>query len=290
MKLRLGSEDLDLEKRTHIMGILNVTPDSFSDGGLFFDSEKAYERSLQMQEDGADIIDIGGQSTRPGSLPVSPEEELKRVLPVIERLKGSGFKLPISIDTYSDKVAEACLELGVEMVNDISGLRFSGRMKDVIARYSAACLIMHIKGTPKDMQDNPSYTDLFSEIIDYLKNGINKAEETGISEIVIDPGIGFGKGLEHNLQIINHLDRFCVLNRPILVGLSRKSFIGKVLNLPCEERLEGTAGAVAVAILRGANIVRVHDVKEIKRVVNIVDAIKGTDTFLSQESEAKSRF
>ncbi|MDI6751258.1 MAG: dihydropteroate synthase [bacterium] len=274
MKFKLGCHILDLEKRTHIMGILNVTPDSFSDGGLFLETEDAYRHTLRMQEDGADIIDIGGQSTRPGSLPVSPEEELRRVLPVIEKLKRSNFKLPISIDTYSDKVAEACLEIGVEMVNDISGLRFSKRMRDVIAKYSAACLIMHIKGTPRDMQDNPAYPDLFGEIIDYLKDGINQAEESGISEIVIDPGIGFGKDLEHNLQIINHLDRFCVLNRPILVGVSRKSFIGKVLNLPTEERLEGTSAACAVAILRGANIVRVHDVKEIKRVVDIVDAIR----------------
>lgn len=274
MKLRLGSHTLDLEKRTHIMGILNITPDSFSDGGLFLDPEKAYQHSLKMAEDGADIIDIGGQSTRPGSLPVKVEEELRRVLPVIERLKGSGFKLPISIDTYSDKVAEECLKLGVEMVNDISGLRFSPRMKEVIAKYSAACVIMHIKGTPKDMQDNPTYTDLFSEIIDYLKEGIELAEAVGIKEIVIDPGIGFGKRLEHNLQIINHLDRFALLNKPILVGVSRKSFIGKILNLPTAERLEGTAGAVAVAILRGAKIVRVHDVKEIKRVVDIVDAIR----------------
>ncbi|MBU1599454.1 dihydropteroate synthase [bacterium] len=274
MKLRLGSHTLDLEKRTHIMGILNITPDSFSDGGLFLDPEKAYQHALQMAEDGADIIDIGGQSTRPSSLPVSPEEELRRVLPVIERLKGSGFKLPISIDTYSDKVAEECLELGIEMVNDISGLRFSQGMKNVIAKYSAACVIMHIKGSPRDMQDNPSYTDLFSEIIGYLKGGISLAEEAGISEIVIDPGIGFGKGLSHNLQIINHLDRFSVLNRPILIGVSRKSFIAKVLNLPTEERLEGTSAAVAVAILRGAKIVRVHDVKEMKRVVDIVDAIR----------------
>jgi len=274
MKLKLGSHTLDLEKRTHIMGILNVTPDSFSDGGLFLDPHKACERAIEMAEDGADIIDIGGQSTRPGSLPVSPEEELARVLPVIEKLKGSNFKLPISIDTYSDKVAEGCLELGVEMVNDISGLRFSEKMKDVIAKFRAACVIMHIKGTPKDMQDNPSYTDLFLEITGYLREGINQAEEAGIKEIVIDPGIGFGKGLSHNLQIINHLDRFSVLNRPILIGVSRKSFIGKVLNLPPEERLEGTSAAVAVAILRGANIVRVHDVKEMKKVVDIVDAIR----------------
>jgi dihydropteroate synthase len=256
------------------MGILNVTPDSFSDGGLFLDPEKAYQHAMQMSEDGADIIDIGGQSTRPGSLEVSPEEELERVLQVIERLKGDGFNLPISIDTYSDKVAEACLELGVEMVNDISGLRFSERMKSVIAKYKAACVIMHIKGTPKDMQDNPTYTDLFGKIIDYLKIGINLAEDAGITEIVIDPGIGFGKELDHNLQIINHLDRFNVLNKPILIGLSRKSFIGKILNLPPKERLKGTAGAVAMAILRGAKIVRVHDVKEIKMVVDVVDAIK----------------
>ncbi len=272
MRLTLGEYTLNLSKKTHIMGILNVCPDSFSDGGLYLDPEKAVYRALEMQEEGADIIDIGGQSTRPGSLPISTDEELKRVVPVLKKLVGK-INVPISIDTYSSRVAYQCLLLGANIINDISGLRFSHDMADVIAKFNACVVIMHIKGTPKDMQNNPEYEDLFVEIIGYLKNQIEVAEKAGISQIIIDPGIGFGKRLEHNLQIIANLDKFKVLGKPILIGTSRKSFIGTILDLPPKERLEGTIASICVSILKGANIVRVHDVLSVKRAVSIVDAI-----------------
>lgn len=272
MKLIFGSYTLNLSKRTHIMGILNITPDSFSDGGLYLDKERAIERGFQMVEEGASIIDIGGQSTRPGSTGIPEKEELKRVLPVLKGLVG-GIKVPISIDTYSSYVALECLKEGANIINDISGLSFSPDMADVISRFNAGCVIMHTKGRPKDMQDNPTYTDLFSEIMSHLKRGIKIAEGASISQIIIDPGIGFGKTLSHNLKLIKGLNRFKPLKKPILIGVSRKSFIGSVLNLPPLERFEGTAAAVSCAILKGANIVRVHDVEKINRVVKIIDAI-----------------
>lgn len=258
------------------MGILNVTPDSFSDGGRFFDSKRAVDRALQMEEEGADIIDVGGESTRPGSEPVPLEEELRRVIPVIEAL-AKRLSVPISIDTYKAEVAKRALEAGASVVNDISGLRFDPKMAEVVADSDAAVVIMHIKGTPKDMQTNPHYDDLFGEIIGYLREGIEIARAHGIGEdrIVVDPGIGFGKTAEHNLQIINRLERFSVLGRPLLIGPSRKSFIGMVLGgVPPSERLEGTAAAVAVAVLKGASIVRVHDVKEMVPVVRVAEAIR----------------
>ncbi|MEW6482213.1 MAG: dihydropteroate synthase, partial [bacterium] len=273
LKLTLGKYTLDLSEKTYIMGILNVTPDSFSDGGLYLEPKKAIEQSFKMKEEGADIIDIGGQSTRPGSTPVSEKEELKRILPVLKALAGR-IKLPISIDTYSSRVAEECLKEGANMINDISGLRFSPNMAEVIARFNAGCVIMHIKGRPKDMQNNPTYQDLFSEIMAYLREGIKIAEGSGISQIIIDPGIGFGKTLPHNLKIIKGLNRFKALKKPILIGVSRKSFIGQILNLPTSERFEGTLAAVCYSILKGANIVRVHDVAGVKRAIDVIDAIK----------------
>lgn len=273
MKLTFGSYTLNLSKKTHIMGILNITPDSFSDGGLYLDKEKAIERGFQMVEEGASIIDIGGQSTRPGSTEIPEKEELKRVLPVLKGLIGR-IKVPISIDTHSSNVALECLKEGANMINDISGLSFSPDMADVISRFNAGCVIMHTKGRPKDMQNNPTYTDLFSEIMSHLKRGIKIAEGASISQIIIDPGIGFGKTLSHNLKLIKGLNRFKALKKPILIGVSRKSFIGSVLNLPALERFEGTAAAVSCAILKGANIVRVHDVERIRRVVKMMDAIK----------------
>lgn len=275
MNLTLGPYKLNLSKRTHIMGILNVTPDSFSDGGLYLEKERAIEHAFRMVSEGADIIDIGGQSTRPGSIEIEEKEELKRILPVLKGLVGK-IKVPISIDTYSSHVACECLKEGAHLINDISGLRFSHDMAEVISRFNAGCVIMHIKGRPQYMQDNPTYIDLFGEIIDYLKEGISIAEKASISQIIIDPGIGFGKTLSHNLKLIKGLNRFKVLKKPILIGVSRKSFIGAILNLPVPERIEGTEAAVSYAIIKGAHIVRVHDVKRIKRVVKIIDAIKGT--------------
>jgi dihydropteroate synthase len=258
------------------MGILNITPDSFSDGGMYYNKSSAIDHALQMADEGADIIDIGGESTRPGAEPISLEEELKRTIPVIEELV-KRLSVPISIDTYKAEVAKRALDAGASIVNDISGLRFDPLMAQMIAHYDAAVVIMHIKGTPKDMQINPHYDDLFGEITDYLRKSIEIARSHGISEerIIIDPGIGFGKKPEHNLQIINQLNRFKVLNRPVLMGVSRKSFIGIALdNAPPQERLEGTAAAVALSVYNGADIVRVHDVKEMARVVKVVDAIK----------------
>ena len=261
---------------TKIMGILNVTQDSFSDGGLYFDKSAAINRAIQMVEEGADIIDIGGESTRPGSEPVPEEEEIRRTIPVIEALVKE-ISVPISIDTYKSRVANRALEAGASMVNDISGLRFDPDMPDVIAYHDVPVVIMHIKGTPKDMQRNPVYEALIPEIMDYLREGIRIAAKAGIKEdkIIIDPGIGFGKTFEHNLDIICNLNEFTLLGKPILIGPSRKAFIGKVLgDLPPTDRLEGTAAAVAISIFNGANIIRVHDVKEMVHVAKVADAIK----------------
>jgi len=227
-----------------------------------------------MAEEGADIIDVGGESTRPGSDPISPEEEMDRVMPVLEVLVRE-TSVPLSIDTYKSQVAEEALKLGVAIVNDISGLRFDPRMAEVAAQYSAAVVIMHIKGTPKNMQQNPHYDDLMGEILQYLDAGIRKAQEVGIprNKLVVDPGIGFGKRLRDNYVILRRLRELRVLGVPVLIGPSRKSFIGKVLNLPPQERLEGTAAAVTVGILNGADIVRVHDVKAMSRVVKIADCL-----------------
>ncbi len=258
------------------MGILNITPDSFSDGGLYFNKQAAVDRALRMQNEGADIIDIGGESTRPGAGRISVKEEKGRVVPVIEAIAGK-ISIPVSIDTYKSEVAETALKAGSSMVNDISGLRFDRKMPEVISRYNVPVVIMHIKGTPRNMQKNPVYKALIPEITDYLRGGIELARDAGIADdrIIIDPGIGFGKTVEHNFEIIKRLNEFEGLEKPVLLGPSRKSFIGKILGgLPVTERLEGTAAAVAVAIFNGANIIRVHDVKEMARVARIADAIK----------------
>jgi len=258
------------------MGILNVTPDSFSDGGKYFDKERAVEQALRMQDEGADIIDIGGESTRPGAEKISVKEEISRVVPVIEALADK-VKIPLSIDTYKSAVAGAAILSGASIINDISGLRFDPQMPRVAARHNVPVVIMHIKGTPKSMQKKPVYKSLIPEITDYLREGVEIARNAGVADdkIVIDPGIGFGKTIEHNLEIIKKLNEFSGLEKPILIGPSRKSFIGRILGaLPPEERLEGTAAAVALGIFNGANIIRVHDVKEMGRVARVADAIK----------------
>lgn len=274
--LNCRGKQLDLNSRTHIMGILNVTPDSFSDGGKYNNPQRALQRALEMEEEGADIIDVGGESTRPGSDPISPEEELDRILPVLELLLKE-VEIPISVDTYKARVAKTVLELGVHMINDISGLHFDGEMARVVADYDVPVVLMHIRGRPKDMQRNPIYKDLMGEIIDYLEESINLALGNGVKEenIIVDPGIGFGKKPEHNLLILRRLGELKTLGYPLLIGPSRKSFIGKILALPVDQRLEGTAACVALGISNGADIVRVHDVKEIKRVIQITDLILG---------------
>lgn len=267
---------LDLDKKTCIMGVINVTPDSFSDGGLHFDMEKAVKHAFKLIEDGADILDIGGESTRPGSEPVPLEEELRRTIPVIEAISRNS-NVPISIDTYKAEVAKAALEAGASMVNDISAFRLDPDMPKVVAEYGVPVVLMHIKGRPRDMQKAPVYEALIPEIMEYLRTGIRLAAKFGIPEdrIIIDPGIGFGKTFEHNLEIINNLKEFTMMGKPVAIGVSRKAFIGKILgDLPATERLEGTAAAVAISIMNGANIVRVHDVKEMSRVAKVADAIK----------------
>ena len=276
MRLAWRNFSFDFSHKTFIMGILNVTPDSFSDGGLHFEASSAIKSAFQMTEDGADIIDIGGESTRPGSEPVSIKEELRRTIPVIEAL-AKEITVPISIDTCKAEVAKKALDAGASMVNDISGLRFDPEMCLVVAEFKVPVVIMHIKGTPRNMQKNPVYEALLPEITDYLREGIRIAREAGISEdkIIIDPGIGFGKTAEHNLEIIHRLQEFTLLEKPLLIGPSRKAFIGKILgDFPAGERVEGTAAAVAISIMNGANIVRVHDVKEMSRVAKVADAIK----------------
>ena len=257
------------------MGILNVTPDSFSNGGLYFKKEDAIKRAIKLYEEGADIIDIGGESARPGSDPVDEKEEINRVIPVIKEIKKE-IDIPISLDTYKSSVAERGLDLGVEMINDISGLRFDKNMAKLISKYNASVVIMHIKGRPKDMQINPVYRDLISEIKEYLRVGIDIALSSGIKEnkIVIDPGIGFGKTIKHNPIILNRLYEFKDLRKPILIGTSRKSFIGYILKKDVSERFYGTAATVCISILKGANIVRVHDVFKIKDFVKMTDAIR----------------
>lgn len=260
------------------MGIINATPDSFSGDGVYNSKElfvKPSDRIKGMVRDGADIIDIGGESSRPGSKPVSVKEEIRRVTPFIKNI-AKKIRIPISIDTYKPEVAKAALDNGAVIVNDISGLRFDKKMARLAAKYNAAVVIMHMRGRPRTMQKKLRYRSLIDEIIQYLNESIKRALDAGIDHdsIVIDPGIGFGKTREHNLEIINNLDEFKPLGFPVLIGPSRKSFIGLTLRRKETERLAGTAASVAVCVYKGANIVRVHDVKQMRDVARMVDAIK----------------
>lgn len=273
--IRCRKQTLILGKRTLLMGVLNVTPDSFSDGGLFFDKEKAIAQGLKMVEEGADIIDIGGESTKPGSKPLGLEEELRRVIPVIESLSRE-IDIPISIDTYKSAVARKAIEAGAQMINDISGLHFDQDLASVAAKEDTPLILMHIRGTPETMQKNVHYDFLFSEIIQYLRDSIHWAESTGLDpeQIIVDPGIGFGKTLEDNLLLIKNLSELRVLGKPILLGTSRKSFIGKILNADVGDRLEGTLSSIAIGVLNGANIIRCHDVLQSKKAIAVADAIR----------------
>lgn len=264
----------DCSKRTRIMGVLNVTPDSFYDGGRYWDPYTAVRHGQQLAEDGADIIDVGGESTRPGAEPVELEEELRRVIPVIERLKDRTGQ-PVSIDTRKAEVARRAICAGARMVNDVSGMTADPEMVETIASAGVPVVIMHTAGNPADMQRDPGYRDTVGEIVDWLAARIEHAVAHGIarSRIIIDPGIGFGKRLSDNLLLIQSLASFQKLNCPILVGPSRKSFIGRVLDAEKVDRLEGTAAAVALSVANGASIIRVHDVVEMRRVVRMTDAI-----------------
>jgi len=272
--MKCGKYTLELGKRTLVMGIVNVTPDSFSDGGQFLDSEKAITQGLRLAEEGADIIDIGGESTRPGSDSVSQDEELKRIIPVIEGLVDK-VNIPISIDTCKSEVAKKAIDSGVSMVNDISAARFDPKIVDMAKQYNVPLALMHMKGTPKNMQENPTYVSVMGEIKEFLIERVGFAVKKGVPKenIIIDPGIGFGKRLEHNYEIIRNLGELKELGLPILIGPSRKSFIAMTLDLPVEDRLEGTLAAVTMCVMNGADIVRVHDVKEAVRAVKMTDAI-----------------
>jgi dihydropteroate synthase len=261
------------------MGILNVTPDSFSDGGRFNTVDKALARAMEMAEQGADIIDIGGESTRPGAAKVSAVEEIARVVPVIEALLKK-TDIPISIDTCKSQVSKKALEAGAAIVNDISGLRFDQNMAGVAAEFKAGLVLMHIKGTPEDMQQDPQYKDLLGEIRSYLSGSIKIALDAGVerSAIAIDPGIGFGKTVEHNLSLIKNLAYFKDLDCPIVIGASRKSFIGKLNNdIPAAERLPGSLAAAILAVQNGAAIIRCHDVAETKQALRVTQAVMNID-------------
>jgi len=261
------------------MGIVNVTPDSFSDGGLYFETKKAIARARELEMEGADIVDIGGESSRPFSQPITLEEEFRRVIPVIKAIAPE-LKIPISIDTYKAKIAQAAIEAGAKIINDISALRFDKDMAKVAADYKTPIVLMHMKGTPRDMQINPYYDDVLKEVYDFLEKRIDYALAQGIEkgQIAIDPGIGFGKRLEDNLRLIKHLPLFKDLGQPVLLGPSRKAFIGKVLNIDVPARRDiGTLGVVALATLLGADVIRVHAVKEARQIIKIVKAIMNSD-------------
>lgn len=275
IELACGRHTLTIGEKTLIMGILNVTPDSFSEQGLFFDTAKAVDHARRMVEDGADIIDIGGESTRPGAAPVDLEEELRRVVPAVKEL-ARAVDVPISIDTAKAAVAEAAIEAGAAIINDVTALTGDAEMAPLCARAGLPVILMHMKGEPRVMQENPVYDDLISEIFGYLQERVAKAKEAGIDEsrLLIDPGIGFGKTAGHNLEIMKRLSEFKGLGLPLVLGPSRKSTIGTVLGgLPTEDRLEGTAATITAGILNGADIMRVHDVKAMVRVARMTDAI-----------------
>lgn len=256
------------------MGILNVTPDSFSEGGQFFDRDDAVKHAVEMVADGADIVDVGGESTRPGSDPVPVDEEIERVSSVIERLAVEVPRITISIDTRKAAVAASALGAGATIVNDVSA-GADPEMFDVVRQHDAAVVLMHMKGEPKTMQVTPTYDDVVGEVHEFLRERIEAAEFAGIDpeRIAIDPGIGFGKDLGHNLELMQRADAFLDLGRPLLVGPSRKRFISAILDLPEDQRVEGTIGAVAWMVARGVHVVRVHDVREVVRAVRVIDAI-----------------
>jgi dihydropteroate synthase len=267
---------LDFTKRTLVMGILNVTPDSFSDGGLYLEPERAIERGVQMAEEGADIIDVGGESTRPFSKRVGLEEELWRVIPVIEGLS-KRVGVPISIDTYKSKVAEEAIRAGASIINDISAMRFDENMLGVALREEVPVVLMHMKGTPEDMQREPHYDDLVGEIKGFLMGRVEAITKAGIPKdrIILDPGIGFGKTFEHNLILLKRIDEFLELGMPLLLGTSNKTFIGKILDNQPHEREAGTMATVAYAAMKGVQVVRVHSVKKAVETIKVIEAIKG---------------
>ncbi len=277
-QITLGSQKFSLGRQTKIMGIINMTPDSFSGDGYWKKSRTVQERALRFAQklilEGADILDVGGESSRPGSQKISVQEEIKRVIPFVKTLC-SKVKIPVSVDTYKPRIAQEALDAGATMVNTIKGVDIDKNLLKMVKRYNACIVLMHMKGTPLSMQRNPKYKNLMEDILNDLRKSIEICLEIGINSdrIIIDPGIGFGKTVEHNLEIINHLDKLKILKQPILIGPSRKSFIGKILNKEAGDRLVGTIASVCGSIFRGAHIVRVHDVKAVKEAAVMTDAI-----------------
>ena len=275
--LRFRTKTYPLGKKTYLLAVLNVTPDSFFDGGRFFDFNAAYRRAWEVVEQGADFLDIGGLSTRPGSEPVEETEELRRTIPLIEKLTKESYPIPISIDTYRSGVAEKALSAGAELVNDISGLGFDPQMVSLVAQKNCPVVIMHIKGTPQTMQENPQYDDVVEEVYRYFQERVALAQNAGVQSeyIILDVGIGFGKRFEDNLKLLFYHSRFKELGLPLLLGVSRKSFIGKILGeRPPEGRLYGSLAAAAWGAVSGADILRVHDVAETKDLLKILQAIQ----------------
>jgi len=282
--LKLRSGVLTLGERTLVMGVLNVTPNSFSDGGKFLDAKRALRHAIAMQRDGADLIDIGAESTRPGSEGISVAEESGRLLPVLQALRGK-LNIPISVDTQKAAVAEIALGAGAEIINDISGLRTDPELARLAAEHKATLILMHIRGTPRTMQKGPFARDVMRDVIRGLRQSISTARKYGVpcSQIVVDPGIGFGKSYAQNYQLLAKLSELAKLDYPLLVGTSRKSFLGMTLAkngkpAPAKERIWGTAATVAASILNGAHIIRVHDVKEMKQVAIVTDALWSANT------------
>jgi dihydropteroate synthase len=282
-RLRLPSRTLLLGERTLVMGVLNITPDSFSDGGAYLDSPAAIARALKLERDGAHLLDIGGESTRPGATPISAQEEIRRILPVLEVLRGR-LHIPMSVDTQKAEVAEAAIAAGAEILNDVSALRTDARLAEIARRARVPIILMHMRGTPRTMQRGPFARDVIRDVMAGLRDVIARAKRAGLakSQLLLDPGIGFGKTHEQNFEILARLPEFARLGCPMVVGTSRKAFLGKAMArpgepiVPSEERLLGTAATVTASILGGAHIVRVHDVAELVQVVRVADAIRSS--------------
>jgi dihydropteroate synthase len=275
ISFRCRDHRLDVQDKTWIVGVLNITPDSFSDGGRFLDPGAAGDQAMRMVEEGADILELGGESTRPGAVPVPADEELRRILPVLRELRPK-LVIPVAVDTYKPEVARAVLEEGADIINDVYGVRGEGRLAAVVAEKRAGLVIMHMKGTPQDMQIEPRYDDVVSEVSGFLADRVAFAERMGVDpqSIIVDPGLGFGKRSRDNLALLRHLGELHRLGKPIMVGPSRKSLVGDVLNLPIEQRQHGTAACVAAAVLQGAAFVRVHEVRPCAHLVRMLDAIR----------------
>jgi dihydropteroate synthase len=281
-KITIGNNTFNLKQNTILMGILNITPDSFSDGGKFYSKEKAIKQAILMEKQGADIIDIGGESTRPGAKKISVNEEINRIIPIIEEIIEK-INIPISVDTYKSKVAKKAIDIGISMINDVTALRGDKSLIKIIRDYDIPICLMHMKGQPKNMQTNPKYENIIKEIYTFLRKRADFALKNKIKKekIIIDPGIGFGKrtgkGVEDNCEILRNLKKLKKLNFPIMIGASRKTFIGNISGykkfLPVNQRIEGSLAAACVAVMNGANIIRAHDVKETRRCLNIVDCI-----------------